>query len=81
MLLDSGADLEATTSWGATALDWAATMGSTKVADLLLARGANGMNLVAAASLGKLDLVRPSRRSPKQLPRNPTITGSPIPPA
>jgi uncharacterized protein len=58
MLLDSGADLEATTSWGATALDWAATMGSTKVADLLLARGAKGMNLVAAASLGKLDLVR-----------------------
>jgi len=50
--------LEATTSWGATALDWAATLGSTKVADLLLARGARGMNLVAAASLGKLDLVR-----------------------
>jgi len=58
MLLDSGADLEATTSWGATALDWAATMGSTKVADVLLARGAKGMNLVVAASLGKLDLVR-----------------------
>jgi ankyrin repeat protein len=58
MLLDSGADLEATTSWGATPLDWAATMGSTKVADLLLARGAKGMNLVVAASLGKLDLVR-----------------------
>jgi uncharacterized protein len=32
-------------------------MGSTKVADLLLKRGAQGMNLVAAASLGKLDLV------------------------
>ncbi len=58
MLLDAGADLEARTSWGATPLDWAATMGSTKVADLLLARGAQGMNLVAAASLGKLDLVR-----------------------
>jgi uncharacterized protein len=58
MLLDAGADLEATTSWGATPLDWAATMGSTKVADLLLARGAHGMNFVAAASLGKLDLVR-----------------------
>lgn len=57
MLLHVGADLEATTSWGATPLDWAATMGSTKVADLLLARGAQGMNLVAAASLGKLDLV------------------------
>jgi uncharacterized protein len=58
MLLDAGADLEAATSWGATPFDWAATMGSTKVADLLLARGAQGMNLVAAASLGKLDLVR-----------------------
>jgi len=57
MLLQAGADLEATTSWGATPLDWVATMGSTKVADLLLARGAQGMNLVAAASLGKLDLV------------------------
>ena len=58
MLLDAGADLEAKTSWGATPLDWAATMGSTKVANLLLSRGAQGMNLVAAASLGKLDLVR-----------------------
>jgi uncharacterized protein len=58
LLLDAGADLEAKTSWGATPLDWAATMGSTKVADLLLARGAQGMNFVAAASLGKLDLVR-----------------------
>ena len=58
MLLDAGADLEATTSWNATPLDWAATMGSTKVADLLLARGAQGMNLVAAASLGKMDTVR-----------------------
>ncbi len=57
MLLEAGADLEATTSWGATPLDWAATMGSTKVADLLLARGAHGLNFVAAASLGKLDLV------------------------
>lgn len=58
MLLDAGADLEATTSWGATPFDWAATMGSARVADLLLARGAKEMNLVAAANLGKLDLVR-----------------------
>lgn len=58
MLLDAGADLQATTSWGATPFDWAATMGSSKVADLLLERGAQGMNLLAAASLGKLDLVR-----------------------
>ncbi len=58
VLLQAGGDVEAATSWGATPLDWAATMGSTKVADLLLARGAQGMNLVAAASLGKLDLAR-----------------------
>ena len=58
MLVDSGADLEANTSWGATPLDWAATMGSSKVAGLLLALGAKGMNLVTAASLGKLELVR-----------------------
>jgi uncharacterized protein len=58
LLLDAGADIEATTSWGATPLDWAAVMGSRKVADLLLARGAQGMNFVAAASLGKLELVR-----------------------
>ncbi len=57
-LLNAGADLEARTSWGATPLDWAATMGSTKVADLLLAHGAQGMDLVMAASLGKMDLVR-----------------------
>ena len=65
ILLDSGADLEATTSWGATALDWAATMGSAKVADLLLARGAKGMNLVVAASLGGVEtlLTRPATTS------------------
>lgn len=57
-LLKAGADLEARTSWGATPLDWAATMGSTNVADLLLAHGAQGMDLQIAASLGKIALVR-----------------------
>ena len=56
--LDAGADIEAATSWGATPLDWAVSMGATSVADLLLARGARGMNLVSAASLGTLELVR-----------------------
>jgi hypothetical protein len=89
MLLDAGADLEATTSWGATPLDWAATMGSTRVADLLLERGPKGMDLAAAASLGKLDLVREFLDS--GLPSPPsscgpllwslTITGFPTPPA
>lgn len=68
ILLDSGADPEAATSWGATALDWAATMGSVKVADLLLARGSKGMNLVMAASLGKLDSVREFLDSGAPLP-------------
>ena len=58
VLLDAGADIEAKTSWGATALDWAATMGSVGVGDLLLARGASGFTLVVAAGLGKLDEVK-----------------------
>ena len=58
MLLDAGADMEAKTAWGATALDWAATMGSVGVGDLLLARGASGFTLVVAAGLGKLDVVK-----------------------
>jgi ankyrin repeat protein len=52
-LVDAGADLEAKTSWGATPLDWAATMGSTRVAELLLSRGASGFSLIVAAALGK----------------------------
>src|SRR5262245_27247375 len=50
-LVDAGADIEARTSWGASPLDWAATMGSSRVADLLLARGATGFNLITAAGL------------------------------
>jgi ankyrin repeat protein len=55
LLLDSGADIEALTSWGATPLDWAAVMGSIKVGDLLLERGASGFTLIVAAGLGKLE--------------------------
>jgi ankyrin repeat protein len=58
LLIDAGADLEAQTSWGATPLEWAATMGCTGVADLLLSRGAAGLTVVTAAALGKLDVVR-----------------------
>jgi len=58
VLLDAGADLEAKTSWGATPFDWAATMGSGHVADLLLDRGAAGLSLVTAAALGRLGFVR-----------------------
>ncbi|MCM3904827.1 MAG: ankyrin repeat domain-containing protein [Pyrinomonadaceae bacterium] len=57
-LVEAGADIEARTSWGASPFDWAATMGSSRVADLLLARGATGLTLITAASLGKLSAVR-----------------------
>ena len=57
-LLDAGADIEAKTAWGATPLDWAATMGSAGVGDLLIARGASGFTLVVAAGLGRLDDVK-----------------------
>jgi ankyrin repeat protein len=57
-LVEAGADIEARTSWGASPFDWAATMGSSRVADLLLARGATGFTLISAASLGKLSEVR-----------------------
>ena len=52
-LLDEGADLEARTSWGATALDWAGVLGSTAVAELLLERGAQGYSLATAAGIGR----------------------------
>ena len=58
VLLDAGANIEARTSWGATALDWAATMGSTRVGKLLLDRGAKDYTLIVAAGLGKLDDVK-----------------------
>ncbi len=58
LLLAGGADLEARTSWGATAFDWAASMGSARAAERLLAAGASGLNLVSAAGLGRLEEVR-----------------------
>jgi ankyrin repeat protein len=58
LLLDAGADIEAETSWGAAPLAWAAVMGSVRVADLLLSRGAGGFTFVAAAALGKLEEVK-----------------------
>ncbi len=57
-LLEAGVNIEAQTSWGATAFDWAAVLGSSAVADLLLAHGATGLTLITAASLGMLSEVR-----------------------
>ena len=58
LLIGAGADLELQTSWGATAFEWAATMGSVEVGRLLLERGARGLNLYTAAGLGLIDAVR-----------------------
>lgn len=58
VLLNAGADIEARTSWGASPLDWAAVLGSSNVANLLLARGASGLTLITAVSLGMISEVR-----------------------
>lgn len=54
LLIDTGADIEARTSWGSSALDWAAGLGAKEVGELLLARGASGLTLIVAAGLGRL---------------------------
>jgi len=66
-LVEAGADVEARTSWGASPFEWTATMGSSRVADLLLARSATGFTLITAASLGKLSEVRRIIESGKDL--------------
>jgi ankyrin repeat protein len=55
LLIAAGADIELQTSWGATALEWAATLGSKDVGRMLLERGARGANLFTAAGLGLID--------------------------
>ena len=54
LLLDSGAELEAWTSWGATPLEWAGVLGSRRAGDVLLAHGAR-LTLASAAGLGLVD--------------------------
>ncbi len=87
MLIEAGADVEAKTDWGATPLDWAATMGSRKVADLLLPLSSQPMDLITAASLGRLkeverfleagesDALRPRRAAPNH-PTDHWVPGS-----
>lgn len=57
-LLETGASIESTSEWGQTAFEWAATMGSARVAKLLLDQGASGLGVVTAASLGMTEEVR-----------------------
>lgn len=57
-LLETGASIESTSEWGQTPFQWAATMGSGRVAKLLLEQGAQGLGVVTAASLGMTDMVR-----------------------
>ena len=57
ILLAAGADLEQSTIWGMTPLQWAANMGSRKVAEKLLEKGAK-LNMWSAAGLGMLDVVQ-----------------------
>jgi ankyrin repeat protein len=50
-LVAAGAELEAVTDWGATALDWAGVLGSRAAGEALRAHGAE-LRLPAAAGLG-----------------------------
>lgn len=70
LLIDAGADIEAKTMWGASPLDWAATMGSGRVADVLLAHGGTGLTLIVAAGLGRLEQVRTIIESGADLARH-----------
>lgn len=72
-LLEAGADINRATTWGATPLEWAGYLGSVDVAERLLAAGATGMNLVLAAGLGKLELVK------EYCEKNETLEGLGIP--
>jgi ankyrin repeat protein len=54
-----GADPTARTVWGMTPLDWAATLGSERVARVLIeCEGADGLTLFSAAALGLIDETR-----------------------
>jgi aminoglycoside N3'-acetyltransferase len=70
LLVDAGADIEAKTSWGASPLDWAATMGSARVAEFLLGRGADAGTLITAAALGKVKEVEEIVESESDLTRH-----------
>ena len=79
-LVEAGADIEARTTWGASSFDWAATMGSSRVADLLLDRGVTGFTLITRAfgscptCAGSLNRAKISRPTEGGTPRRPQTT-------
>jgi hypothetical protein len=60
LLLDYDAEREVEADWGHTPFEWAATLGSERVAGLLLDAGALRLNLWTAAALGTLGIVEES---------------------
>jgi choline dehydrogenase-like flavoprotein len=60
LLLDYDAEREVEADWGHTPFEWAATLGSERVAGLLLDAGALRLNLWTAAALGTLGIVQES---------------------
>ncbi len=69
VLLESGASPDVEADWGATPLDWAATLGSTEVAELLLRGRTDPLDLITAASLGKLGQVEQCLRDERHARR------------
>src|SRR6186997_1458069 len=74
ILVAAGADIEARSGWGATALDWAAVMNAQAAAQKLNQRGAR-LTLVSAAGLGLLDEVKSFWIGPREL--SPAAASSP----
>jgi ankyrin repeat protein len=56
-LLKRGADLEAEAPWGQTPLEWAANLGSTEVARVLLEAGAARLHIWTMAALGMREVL------------------------
>ena len=84
LLLDRGADPRARAPWGQTAFEWAANLGSERVAELLETRVGHALDLWTASALGRLPEVKAFFAGDRLLPssgRTPhegaDLTGSP----
>ena len=58
LLIDRGVALEVESAWGQTAFEWAALLGASDAAAVLLEAGAERLGLWSGAALGMLDVVR-----------------------